>query len=264
MKHGRNEELLEDRERREQGGFTLIELLVVIAIIAILAAILFPVFARAREQGRKAVCSSQQRQVALAFLMYTQDYDGMYPNVGDPYMWVGRRFRWPIMPYLALGQKQGTSSFDAQAGMAGILLCPSDTISGTGFNATSYGYSAAFYHSPDQINAMTLGNLRIALNDPGAGAICKTQSEAAVAFPSQKIMLGEFFNSHENEGRIVGYWGTLAGPRIPGADRWQGARLYAFADGHVKFIRARQIRPSPDDCPDFHLTHDGIQGKDLE
>jgi prepilin-type N-terminal cleavage/methylation domain-containing protein len=264
MRQQRNEELLIDTKRHNRAGFTLIELLVVIAIIAILAAILFPVFARAREQGRKAVCSSQQRQVALAFQMYTQDYDGAYPNLGDPYLWVGRRFRWPIMPYLALGQKQGAGSFDAQVGMAGILLCPSDSISGTGFNATSYGFSAAFYHTPEQINAMRLGNLRIALNDPGAGAICITQTEAAVAFPSQKIVLGEFFNSHENEGKIVGYWGTLAGPRTPGGDRWQGARLYAFADGHVKFIRARQIHPSPDDCPDFHLTRDGIQGKDVE
>lgn len=60
-------------------GFTLIELLVVIAIIAILAAILFPVFARARENARRAGCLSNLKQIGLATMMYTQDYDESYP-----------------------------------------------------------------------------------------------------------------------------------------------------------------------------------------
>jgi prepilin-type N-terminal cleavage/methylation domain-containing protein/prepilin-type processing-associated H-X9-DG protein len=60
-------------------GFTLIELLVVIAIIAILAAILFPVFARARENARRASCQSNMKQLGLGFAQYTQDYDEMYP-----------------------------------------------------------------------------------------------------------------------------------------------------------------------------------------
>ncbi|MGI5818574.1 MAG: prepilin-type N-terminal cleavage/methylation domain-containing protein [Armatimonadota bacterium] len=62
-----------------RSGFTLIELLVVIAIIAILAAILFPVFARAREKARQANCQSNLKQIGLAFEMYVQDYDEMYP-----------------------------------------------------------------------------------------------------------------------------------------------------------------------------------------
>jgi prepilin-type N-terminal cleavage/methylation domain-containing protein len=61
-------------------GFTLIELLVVIAIIAILAAILFPVFARAREKARQASCQSNLKQLALGMLMYVQDYDERFPN----------------------------------------------------------------------------------------------------------------------------------------------------------------------------------------
>ena len=60
---------------KNRRGFTLIELLVVIAIIAILAAILFPVFARAREKARTASCQSNLKQVALATIMYSQDYD---------------------------------------------------------------------------------------------------------------------------------------------------------------------------------------------
>ncbi len=64
--------------RRDERGFTLIELLVVIAIIAILAAILFPVFARAREKARQASCQSNLKQIALASKMYSSDYDGSF------------------------------------------------------------------------------------------------------------------------------------------------------------------------------------------
>src|SRR5438876_5627723 len=64
---------------RKQRGFTLIELLVVIAIIAILAAILFPVFAQAREKARQTMCSSNMKQMGLAVEMYRQDYDAENP-----------------------------------------------------------------------------------------------------------------------------------------------------------------------------------------
>jgi len=68
--------------RQRSGGFTLIELLVVIAIIAILAAILFPVFAQAREKARTASCGSNTRQLGLAIIMYKQDYDERFPFGG--------------------------------------------------------------------------------------------------------------------------------------------------------------------------------------
>ena len=64
---------------RTHHGFTLIELLVVIAIISLLTAILFPVFARAREKAHSAVCLSNLRQIAIAVLMYSQDYDERCP-----------------------------------------------------------------------------------------------------------------------------------------------------------------------------------------
>ncbi|HOJ21988.1 MAG TPA: DUF1559 domain-containing protein [Armatimonadota bacterium] len=69
--------------RQSRTGFTLIELLVVIAIIAILAAILFPVFARARENARKANCQSNLKQIGLAFQQYRQDYDETWPWGGS-------------------------------------------------------------------------------------------------------------------------------------------------------------------------------------
>jgi len=69
---------------QQRKAFTLIELLVVIAIIAILAAILFPVFARARENARRTSCLSNVKQMGLAIMQYTQDYDEQYPNIFQP------------------------------------------------------------------------------------------------------------------------------------------------------------------------------------
>jgi prepilin-type N-terminal cleavage/methylation domain-containing protein len=68
-------------KRSAGSGFTLIELLVVIAIIAILAAILFPVFARARENARRASCASNLKQISLGLMQYSQDYDERFPGL---------------------------------------------------------------------------------------------------------------------------------------------------------------------------------------
>jgi prepilin-type N-terminal cleavage/methylation domain-containing protein/prepilin-type processing-associated H-X9-DG protein len=111
--------------RRRREGFTLIELLVVIAIIAILAAILFPVFAQAREKARAASCLSNNKQIALAFSMYKQDYDETYPPAitgldtagkGTPVVGAnGLPLQWEdsVAPYIKGGN------------VGGILTCPS-------------------------------------------------------------------------------------------------------------------------------------------
>jgi len=110
-------------------GFTLIELLVVIAIVSVLVSILFPVFARARENARRASCMSNEKQIGLAAMMYTQDYDEQTLPVytGEPLYW----------PYLLTPYTKNTQVFN----------CPSDA-SGNKYNgaktgtATGYGYSA--------------------------------------------------------------------------------------------------------------------------
>ncbi|MBC8134421.1 MAG: prepilin-type N-terminal cleavage/methylation domain-containing protein, partial [Fibrella sp.] len=102
------------KNNRQHRGFTLIELLVVIAIIAILAAILFPVFAQAREKARQTSCLSNEKQLELALLQYAQDYDETFPT-GVQKDWYA--VTWPLLvqPYV--------KSLD-------VFRCPSDSAGG--------------------------------------------------------------------------------------------------------------------------------------
>ena len=111
----------------QSAGFTLIELLVVIAIIAILAAILFPVFAQAREKARQTTCLSNEKQMGTAMLMYTQDYDEGFPMLqyvdanGGFVSWYG-----PIYAYVKNGKSSNTiNGTNYYYGSEGIWKCPS-------------------------------------------------------------------------------------------------------------------------------------------
>ncbi len=225
-------------------GFTLIELLVVIAVIAMLAAMLLPVFARARESARKATCQSNLRQIGSGFQLYLQDYDQTYPHVGDPMLFIGRKWRWPLQPYLSFGG-QRTGELTSRGFNPAVLLCPSDPAAGPKYDYTSYAYSASFY-----LRAASAPTDKFFW---AAGEPMQAQSEAAVLTPAQKILAGEWGSNHEAlPGTDLGWWDT------------RGARTFLFADGHVKLVPAGRVRSARDGLPDPNLTVDGVAGRDVD
>jgi len=136
-------------------GFTLVELLVVLAVVAVLLSILIPSLRKARVTAFRAGCASNLRQINLGLNMYLDDSDGIYPCAEDPvsvepvyWLWMGRGWRPFVRPYLG-------GSLDARD--PSVLLCPEDRSDPAMYESTSYAYSMAFYHSPDQIDAMSRG-----------------------------------------------------------------------------------------------------------
>jgi prepilin-type N-terminal cleavage/methylation domain-containing protein/prepilin-type processing-associated H-X9-DG protein len=229
-------------------GFTLVELLVVIAIIAILAAILFPVFAQARNAALKATCQSNLRQIGLAFSMYLSDYDGAFPcDPANPSLWMGRYWRWPLQPYLALAQQQVSGNpLVSTGGGPEILYCPADGQAMQEWDGTSYGYSAAFYHSPAQIAGMTTADEYSPSSPPPIA-----QTLDAVTYPAQKALGADWMSNHQAPASALGWW------------VWTGARNYLFVDGHVKFFLSGQINAAGNGLPDINLTVGGLGGKDV-
>jgi len=216
--------------RSMKRGFTLIELLVVIAIIAILAAILFPVFARARENARRASCQSNLKQIGLGMAQYTQDFDERFPvlwadlNGDGAHSVAGQDFGWAalIQPYVKSTQ---------------ILQCPSEPNSGNS-SPLSVNYSDYFYN-----------------RNISSGATVST-SLSAVSFPSNTIMNGDYIgnvtnlgwaaSNHNGNSATTHNAGCPAAPATVGFNRTdngnpserhlEGAN-YAFVDGHVKWLK---------------------------
>ena len=169
---------------RKRIGFTLIELLVVIAIIAILAAILFPVFAQAREKARQSGCLSNLKQIGTGIMMYTQDYDEAYPCNWYGGLWPttpdGKQYKWmdAIYPYVKNEQ---------------VFTCPSD-----GSNRKQYVY----YQKLAKQSTDNWGSYctNVAYWDPGPGTPASSEGNpsarrittiAAVTRPAETFWAGD-------------------------------------------------------------------------
>jgi len=210
-------------------GFTLIELLVVIAIIAILAAILFPVFARARENARRASCMSNLKQIGLGVMQYIQDYDEHYPlyrsnasanaTPSNPYGWADE-----IQPYLKSTQ---------------IFQCPSESgaapvgATGTAFDGqtdpTQSGYSDYSY------------NFRLSGNDNGDESSVSQASLTQVSLTIMNLDDSHYTSSSWTWGCALATQCTSAGKAwssTAAANRHLEGSNFAFADGHVKWYKS--------------------------
>lgn len=197
---------LQPRAKRPAKAFTLIELLVVIAIIAILAAILFPVFGRARENARRSSCQSNLKQIGIGALQYSQDYDEKFMMEDDGVY----SYKQTIQPYLKSAQ---------------IWACPSNP------ENKDIDFAADPAANIPAIVGSYSSNPRVIL-PKWAGQ--KGLSLSFVNSPTQKIMIAESFNAFgymypwANGGTTDGFAGHL------------GTSNYLFIDGHVKAYRPFQ------------------------
>lgn len=220
---------------RYRRGFTLIELLVVIAIIAILAAILFPVFARAREKARQTACLSNARQIGTAILSYVQDYDERTPqnwhgNCGGPYGWdwmeVSQPYskNWQIYNCPSGNWGGGPDDMFLQSCALGLRRSQVGRRGGYGLN--SGRIEPAF---PDQQD-----------NGPGGNSNWWSKKLAIISMPAGVIMVAEVHNNAVGCGMFCGT--AHAGGRAPWfannvADRHNDGCNLTFTDGHAKWMR---------------------------
>lgn len=227
---------------RKKYGFTLIELLVVIAIIVILAAILFPVFSRARENARRTSCLSNTRQLGLAFHQYFQDYDEQFPLLGKK---VGADSLAPVETSWFFTMQSYIKSTQ-------MLRCPSDT-SNT-WVADADWHNSSVTHLPDGVtrarrSSYTLnGYLPQGNSNPTQGGnfphIASIQKTSEVIFLSESPtnFNGNYFHAHTwNPPVSASHWVVAKNrPDDLAYDRHLEGFNAAFLDGHAKFVRWEQ------------------------
>ncbi len=196
-------------------GFTLIELLVVIAIIAILAAILFPVFARAREKARQTQCLSNVKEIALAILMYAQDYDeSICPYVDDNHHYDLMGWWVVIDPYIKNEQ---------------VRQCPSIKGGGNG------DYGVVYPHVSAVGDAKALAEIDYPAE---TGLITETEHQDVNGRNGQLYLC--YCPFCYAEGAID--WAYYHGVPRPG--RHNGGNNCGFVDGHGKWLQRESITSS--------------------
>jgi prepilin-type N-terminal cleavage/methylation domain-containing protein/prepilin-type processing-associated H-X9-DG protein len=202
-----------------KSGFTLIELLVVIAIIAILAAILFPVFAKAREKARQSSCANNEKQISLAFIQYVQDWDETFPisyyyPVGTDPIFNCMYDNNAVMPYVKSAKVWKCPS-RTDDGMPSDAIRPS--AAGTG---PSYGMDYMDYGLNGQLASKTLAQI---------------EAPASVF-----MVLEQAFGSDGGQGSLSSGHGLEA---ITPPLHSEGEN-FGFADGHVKWIKRASLVPT--------------------
>ncbi len=204
--------------RTRSSGFTLIELLVVIAIIAILAAILFPVFAKAREKARQASCLNNNKQLAIGFKMYLDNYDDQFPGLGafnEKIGWI-----WSTDHYKIDVTKGALFPYVKSAA---VYACPSDTFLG-------------------QDDAKSPTHLSYSMSDQ-FGTANGPINESDIQEPTETILLMEESDlSALSKGLNDGYFVADISSHDYNTDRHNSGGNFAFPDGHAKWMRAVDVR----------------------